>query len=249
MRSDAMILTLFIVVFGVFAASVLRGFTGFGFGLAAVPLLSLALPPSQAVPFVILLQAIIGGLGFRGAWRLCDWRAVVGLAPGLVVGIPAGLLILTFFAPNTVRLAIGCVIALSVLMLWRGARLPPHPSRLLTAAVGLSSGVISGLASMGGPPIVVYLLALGHDAAVVRATSIIYFMLSAMMSLGVLTSRGLLDRQELLWSVASIPVLFGGSWLGTWGFQRAQPHHHRLTALVVLSILAAMLIGRGLLAT
>jgi uncharacterized membrane protein YfcA len=102
---------------------------------------------------------------------------------------------------------------------------------------------------MGGPPIVVYLLALGHDAAMVRATSIIYFMLSAMMSLAVLSMRGLLDQQVLIWSVASIPVLFGGSWVGTWGFHRAKPHHHRLTALVVLSILAALLIGRGLLAT
>ena len=42
--------TLIIAVFGVFAASLLRGFTGFGFGIAAVPLLSLALPPTKAVP-------------------------------------------------------------------------------------------------------------------------------------------------------------------------------------------------------
>ncbi len=37
---------LVIVLFGVLVASLLRGLTGFGFGLAAVPLLSLALPPS-----------------------------------------------------------------------------------------------------------------------------------------------------------------------------------------------------------
>jgi uncharacterized membrane protein YfcA len=244
-----MVSTLLIAVFGVFAASVLRGFTGFGFGLAAVPLLSLAFPPARAVPFVIVLQAIIGVAGFRGAWRRCDWRAVAGLTPGLVLGIPAGLLVLTVFAPNTVRLAIGCVIALSVLLLWHGARLPPHPSRVLTLLVGVVSGVISGLASMGGPPIVVYLLALGHGASVVRATSIVYFMLSALVSLVVLAARGLLDQQVLIWSVASVPVLLGGSWVGTWAFHRAQPYHHRLTALVVLSILAAMLIGRGLLAT
>ena len=37
---------------GVFAAAVLRGFTGFGFGLAAVPLLSLTLSPTTVVPLV-----------------------------------------------------------------------------------------------------------------------------------------------------------------------------------------------------
>lgn len=242
-----MSLTLFIALFGVLTAAVLRGFTGFGFGLAAVPLLSLALPPAKVVPFVVVLQAIVGVGGLRSAWRLCDWRAVRRLAPGLVLGIPLGLLILTELAPNPVRLAIGLVIAASVLLLWRGARLPANPSRGVTMGVGVLSGTISGLASMGGPPIVVYLLALGHGAAVVRATSIVYFLLSSLVSLAPMTARGLIDREVLTWAVASVPVLFGGSWIGTWGFHRAQPHHHRMTALIVLSILAATLIGRALL--
>jgi uncharacterized membrane protein YfcA len=244
-----MLSTMLIAVFGVLAASVLRGFTGFGFGLAAVPLLSLALPPAKVVPLVVALQAIVGVGGFRGAWKQCDWRAVRGLTPGLAVGVPTGLLVLTAFQPNSVRLAIGVSIALSVLLLWRGVRLPQQPSRALTILTGVVSGVMSGLASMGGPPIIVYLLALGHGAAIVRATSIIYFMLSSLVALVGMSARGLLDREVLLWSVASVPVLFVGSWIGTWAFRRARPHHHRMTALVVLSILSAMLIVRALLPT
>jgi hypothetical protein len=244
----SMLSTLLIAVAGVFGAAVLRGFTGFGFGIAAVPMLSLALPPTQAVPFVVVLQALVGVAGFRSAWHECDWRAVRGLVPGLIVGIPIGLMVLTLFAPNTVRLAIGLVIAASVVVLWRGAHLPPNPSRGITLLTGLLSGIISGLASMGGPPVVVYLLALGHRAAVVRSTSIIYFMVSALLSLIGMSTRGLLDRQILIWAVASVPVLFVGSWVGAWGFRRAKPHHHRLTALVVLSLLAMILIVRALLA-
>ena len=77
------------------------------------------------------------------------------------------------------RLAIAGVILASVLLLWRGFRLPPQPSRVLTAGVGLTGGVMSGLASMGGPPIVVYLMALSHSAMVVRASSIVYFLLAS----------------------------------------------------------------------
>jgi len=237
-----------IAVFGVLAASVLRGFTGFGFGLAAVPLLSLALPPVKVVPFVVVLQAIVGAMGARSAWRLCDWRAVRGLAPGLVFGVPVGIVILTVFRPNTVRFAIGLVIAASVVVLWRGARLPPRPSPVLTAGTGFASGILSGLASIGGPPIVVYLLALAHDAAVVRATSIIYFGLAAVVALVPMTWRGLVDREVLIWAAASIPVLFAGTWFGNWGFLHARPHYHRLTALVVLSVLSVLLIGRALIA-
>jgi uncharacterized protein len=191
-----MVETLAIAVFGVFAAALLRGFTGFGFGLAAVPLLSQVLAPAKVVPFVVVLQVIVGVVGLRSAFRVCNWHAVAGLSPGMVLGIPIGVLALTAFPANPVRLAIGGVILASVLLLWRGIRLPPRPSRVLTAAVGLAAGVMNGLASMGGPPIVVYLMALSPRAAVVRATSIVYFMLAAILSLLLMMVKGLIDRDR-----------------------------------------------------
>ena len=159
-----------------------------------------------------------------------------------MLGLPIGLTVLTALRPDSVRLAIGGVILASVLMLWRGFRLPPNPSRALTAVFGLAGGVMSGLASMGGPPIVVYLIALSHRAVVVRASSIVYFMLAGTLSLVLLLWRGLIDREIVLWSIASIPVLFAGNHVGNWGFRRSKAHHHRNTALVTLSVLAGMLI-------
>ncbi|HEY0420739.1 MAG TPA: hypothetical protein VGC80_14575, partial [Acetobacteraceae bacterium] len=41
-------------------AGVLRGFTGFGFALAAVPLTSLVLPPGLVVASVLVMQAVVG---------------------------------------------------------------------------------------------------------------------------------------------------------------------------------------------
>ena len=240
--------TLLIALPGVFAASVLRGFTGFGFGLAAVPLLSLALPPAKVVPFVTLLQVLVGFGGIRSAWRKTDWRSVFGLAPAFVLGIPIGLFFLTEFSPNRVRLAIGFLIAGCVLLLWRRLRLPPNPSLGVTLAVGLASGVMNGLASMGGWPVVIYLLAVGHDAANIRATTIVYFLFASLVTIAPMAVRGLLDREVLTWSVAAIPVLWLGSALGTRAFAIARPHHHRLTALIVLALLSAMLVIRALLA-
>jgi uncharacterized membrane protein YfcA len=70
-------------------------------------------------------------------------------------------------------------------------------------------------------------------------------MLTALLSLGPMAWRGLIDRQVMIWAAACLPVLFGGSWAGAWAFRHAQPHHHRTTALVVLSLLATMLIARA----
>ena len=242
-----MIYSLAVTIAGILAASVLRGFTGFGFGLAAVPLLSLALPPAQVVPLVVTLQVVIGIAGLHTASKECDWKAVGLLTPGLLAGIPIGLLILTTLPANPVRLVIGLIIAMSVWLIQRGLRLPPNPSRLIGFGIGLVSGIVSGLASMGGPPVVVFLLALGHSASRMRATTIVYFMLSGCVSLIPMTMRGLITRDILIWTVVTLPVLFGGSRLGTWAFHKARPKHHRMVALVTLSALSAMLIGRALL--
>jgi hypothetical protein len=246
-RVDSMISSLFVTMVGVFAAAVLRGFPGFGFGLAAVPLLSLALPPAQVVPLVVTLQVVVGLAGLREAAAGCDWRAVRLLFPGLVLGVPIGLMVLTTLPANAVRLAIGAVIAFSVWLIRRGIELPPNPSRLVSFGVGVISGVISGLASMGGPPVVVYLLALGQSTARMRATAIVYFMLAGCVSFLPMAARGMITRDTLIWGAASLPALFAGSHLGAWAFVRARPRHHRMVALLALSALATLLIGRTML--
>jgi uncharacterized protein len=169
------------------------------------------------------------------------------LFPGLVAGVPLGLLILTALPPDPVRLTIGGIILASVALIWRGVHLPPEPGWPASAGVGLISGIISGLASMGGPPVVVYLLAIGHSAARMRATTIVYFMLSGCVSLLPMAWRGLITRDTLIWCVAMLPVLLGGSRLGTWLFHRSRPIHHRMTALITLTVLGVMLMARGLL--
>ncbi len=241
-----MIYSLITALIGVFAAALLRGFTGFGFGLASVPVLSLALAPRQVVPLVVVLQVLVGLAGLRDAAKVCDWRAVGTLMPGVACGIPIGLLILTALPPNTVRLAIGGIILLSVLLIQSGARLPPNPSWRIGGGVGLVSGIISGLASMGGPPVVVYLMAIGHTAVRMRATTMVYFMLSGLVSTVPMVWRGLITRETLIWSAVTLPALLIGSRLGTWAFHRARPIHHKLTALVTLTILGVTLMVRAL---
>ncbi|MGH7044200.1 MAG: TSUP family transporter, partial [Acetobacteraceae bacterium] len=165
-----MIHTALFVVLGAFLAALLRGFTGFGFVMAVVPLLGLMLPPARVVPLAILLQAEIGLIDLPAAVRLCDWHSLAWLVPGLLLGTPLGLLVLTSLSADRARLAIGLLIGASVVLLARGVRMVERPSRWLTLGVGVVSGTMNGLAGIAGPPVVAYLLALPHSTAVVRAS-------------------------------------------------------------------------------
>jgi uncharacterized membrane protein YfcA len=88
-------------------------------------------------------------------------------------------------------------------------------------------------------------MALGHSAHRVRATAMVYFMLTGCVAMVPMAARGTVTGDTLAWSAASsLPVLFGGSWLGSLAFRYPKPRHHRLTALITLSTLAVILIGR-----
>lgn len=241
-----MIWTIPLVVVAVFLASVLRGFTGFGFALAAVPMLSLALPPARVVPIVVMLQAIVAFSDLRGSWRECDWGSTRWIIGGLVVGTPLGIALLTSLPPDRVRLTIGLLIGASVALLGAGVRLSVRPPRALALAAGITSGIVNGLAAIAGPPIVAYFLALPHANRVARPSIIIVFAATGVAGVIALLLRGLVQREAVVLSLTALPGLLLGSRLGVIGFRRSDPKLHRPVALVVLSLLASMLIVRAL---
>ena len=241
-----MVWTTVFVAAAIFLAAILRGFTGFGFALAAVPLLSLALAPARVVPVVVILQAIVAFSDLRGSWRDCDWRSTRWIIAGLVAGTPAGIALLTSLPPDRVRLAIGLLIAASVALLGAGLRLSERPAGMLALLVGAVSGMANGLAAIPGPPIVAYFLALPQAGRVARPSIIIVFAATGLAGLATLLLRGLVERDAIILSLAALPGMFVGSRLGVLGYRRAHPKLHRPVALAVLSVLAAMLIARAL---
>jgi uncharacterized protein len=243
--AERMLVTLLFVLVGALLAALLRGFTGFGFAIAAVPLLSLALPPARVVPLTVVLQVLASVVDLRAASRITDWRSMLWLTPGMVAGTPLGLFLLTRLSANQARLAIGVLILGSVILLGRGMRLPARPASWMIGLVGLASGIMNGAAAMSGPPVVAYLMALPHSATVVRATSLVFFTLTALVAMVPLAVAGLIDRQVLLFSLLAWPALMAGSHVGAWAFHHVKPHHHRRIALTILVGLAMVLIVRA----
>ena len=236
-----------IVLVGLFLAGVLRGFTGFGLALAAVPLLALALPPHQVIPVIVTAQLIAGLFDLPSIWRLADWRMVGWLSLAMAITTPLGFWALSLLAPDTARVIIGLLVLASVLALWRGVRVPARPSRVLSLAVGALSGLMNGLAAMNGPPAVVYFLAQHRPTPEIRASLIAYAILTAAAALLPFALAGLANRDTTVWTLIGLPALFAGQAIGNFGFRRTGAATHRTVALVSLSALAILLILRAVL--
>ena len=121
----------------VFGASVLRGFTGFGFAIAAVPLLGLMMSPTQAVALALGLQLLGGLTDFPRASRHCHWPSLKWLVAGAIIGSPAGILLLSIAPASVGRITIGTITLIAAVVLGRGVTLAAFPGRVATLVAGL----------------------------------------------------------------------------------------------------------------
>lgn len=114
-------------------SGVVRGFSGFGFGLVAVPMLSLILDPRQAVGIAMILQATSGVLVLWHSWRAVAWSLMGSLCIGTAGTLWLGLLVLDRAPADTIRLYLAVIVivaaGLIALGLHRGAPLSSGGSR------------------------------------------------------------------------------------------------------------------------
>ena len=235
-----------LAVAAVFGAAFLRGFTGFGFALAAVPALSLMLNPIVVVPCTLILGALAGVQVLPKLRHLVHWRSVWILVAGSLVGSPIGIWVLATLPANVTRAGIGIVLMVAVAVLWRQPRLANSPPTALGLATGIVSGVLNGSTALAGPPVILFFLSSADTLAVARASLIMYFFFSTAGTLAYDAAHGLIDRHVLLLAALLFPALYIGNWWGDRCFDASSAAAHRRIALGILFLLAVLTVGRSL---
>jgi uncharacterized protein len=232
-------------VFAVVFASLLRGFTGFGFALAAVPLASLVLPPRPVVTAALLMQTAIGLRDCVVERRIADEGAVLRLSLGAIGGTPIGLWALTALPSPAVRLALGTLVALAVAVTWRPLATRRAPASGWAFGTGFCSGICNGLAAMAGPPAILYFLAFEPNRVAMRSSLMVFFPLASLLAIVIAASVGLVDRTALLLAAIGFPIMWIGGRVGTRMFVRAGHRSYRIVAAVALVATALASIAKG----
>lgn len=225
-----------------FAAGLLRGYSGFGFAMVlALGLLTVS-PPAVAIPVVLLLDLLCSISLLPEAGKTFHRGIGLRLIAGMLLAVPLGSLALArlpeqWMAP---MVALLCLVG-GLLVLVReptGAR-PVAVGWALPA--GLVSGLVTAMASAGGPPAVVYLLRSGLPAANVRGTAIVFFAVSDLLALGSMWWLQVLNAEHLhLAASLLVPALFGNV-LGQVLFRRRPMALHVLIGSVLVVLSAATL--------
>lgn len=229
----------------VLAAAVLRGFTGFGFAIAAVPLLSLFIPPAHAVALALGLQFLGGILDFPSASRDCHWPSLRWLILGSTLGSPVGIAILSVVPAAGARIVIGTLTLVAAILVGRGFALASVPGRAWTTGMGVVAGLCNGVAAMPGPAAVAFYMTSPLGRMQVRASLLVFFFATSLAALASAAVAGLVERQTIVLSCVALPVMWFGTWCGAKAFHHGGETLHRRVSVACLAAIAAASIAKG----
>jgi uncharacterized membrane protein YfcA len=217
------------------AAGLIRGLTGFGGALVMSPPFALLLGPLTAVPVVLLLESIAAAPMLVQTGAQVRWPLVGPIIVASCVTAPLGVLLLVNTDPEVMRRAIAATVLLFSLLLARGWRYTGRQRLPTAVGVGAVSGALAGSTGMGGPPVILYLLAGPDPVSVTRANLTFFVAAVAVASLAGLAANGALPWAPVVLAALFAPGYYLGMALGTRLFSRFSDARFRSLTLLLLA--------------
>lgn len=190
-----------------------QNLTGFALALILLGLVGATdLYPLPDVVNVISIVALVNAIIFlykRRALRLerALWPALLWSLIGTILGVMA-LSWIMGHAYELLRLLLGASIVYCAWILWRRkASLKEASPPSAFVAVGLISGLMSGLFSAGGPPLVYQVYRQPWPLARMQESLMFLFGAGALLRLMIVVPTGGFSTQALMLSIATLPVV------------------------------------------
>ena len=223
----------------VLSAYFVRGITGFGSGLIAVPLLALSQPLTFVVPLVLALDFtasfVLGGASTKKA----DWGEIRKLLPFGLIGACVGAFALLKLPSGPVLLTLGAFTMFFGFRNVFGVRSQGQISGAWALPAGLVGGGAGALFGTSGPPYIIYLTHRLTDKTAVRATFSWLFVIDGGFRLGLFFVAGLLlePKLQIAYALSLVPMALG-LWIGN-------KVHLDMTQEAMLKVVGALLVGSG----
>lgn len=225
--------TIIAVIAVAMAAGAVTTLFGFGFSLVAVPLLSVALGPRDAVATATIL-AFLATAAFLGRFHHhVEWTIARRQVVAAAFGMPLGLLVLIYASAAFLRIAIAAAVVVAVFVLARGLRIHSE-GPLSDLGAGFLSGVLNTSVGTNGPPLVAVNQSRGLEPQAFRSTLAAVFAFSALIANPMMWAAGRYTSTVLTAATIGIPAMFVGWFVGIRLHRHVNPERFRVLVLGLL---------------
>jgi uncharacterized membrane protein YfcA len=216
--------------------------SGFGFALIAVPLLSLFIDPQMSVVLATVVGAFSSTFQAITDRRYAQKKLVQRLAVTAYMGMPFGLVVFLVVSESVLRFIVGVVVLIAAVALMRGFYIS-HTNKKIDWIMGWASGVLATSTSTNGPPLVFLLQAKKLSPESFRASINVVFSLTSFGAILLFAVSGNITTEDFGGIAVSVPMLLLGLAIGFKVRSRINAEQFRVLVfvLLVVSALSALL--------
>ena len=218
---------IYFVIFTVFIASIIRGFNGFGFSATCISGFSFILPAIEIVPIILALEVAISIFMIPYIWNKIDWRFVFKIILGIIIGSPIGLYLLKHLNPQTIHLSVCLLIIFFSILLMTGYTNQKINNNYGKFIIGIISGTLNGLTTLGGMPVALFLLVTSIQPAIIRGSLAALFFLTDIYAFVLSFFAGIVDVTTIYRTVPLIIILPIGVYIGDKFFIKSKEETYR----------------------
>jgi uncharacterized membrane protein YfcA len=238
---DGFVLTLFVLA--AFAGGFVSGFSGFAMGLVVSGIWLHIITPVQTATLIAGYGLLTQGYGILKLRQAVNWQNIWPLALGTTIGIPVGVMMLTYLNPAYVRFGVGLLLVLyTVYALARPAFKPMRIGIAPDIAIGILNGLVGGLTGLGGVISTISCQLRGWTKDVQRAVfQPVLFAAFVLISI-LMGITGAVTSETLKLYGLGLPFMFAGLWSGFKLYGKIDDATFRKTVLILLLLAGLSLI-------
>jgi uncharacterized membrane protein YfcA len=221
---------------GALAGGFVSGLAGFGTALMALGIWLYVVPPSIAVPLVLICSVVAQISTMPSIWRHIDFKLVWPFLIGGLAGVPLGTLLIAHADPNTFKLTVGVFLLIfpAALYFQRAPMAISFGGRAADAAVGFAGGILGGLAGLSGPLPILWASVRGWGKHQRRGIFQTFNFTVLAAALCLQAGTGFIKPDVIWLALIAFPGTIVGAWLGARTYRALSDRNFRDVVLVLL---------------
>src|ERR1700676_4522894 len=207
---------LVLLVLGALAGGFVSGLAGFGTALMALGIWLYVVPPSIAVPLVLICSILGQTSTMPSFWRSFDFKLVWPFLIGGLAGVPLGTMLVAHADPRVFKLSVGALLLVFPAALYFNRR-PVALSfggRAADAAIGFAGGILGGLAGLSGPLPTLWASVRGWSKDERRGVFQTFNWTVLTAALCLQAGTGFITSEVVWLALFALPATIFGAWLG-----------------------------------
>ncbi|MFH0734114.1 MAG: sulfite exporter TauE/SafE family protein [bacterium] len=225
----------------IFFAAFVQSFSGFGFALISIPLLTFFFDIKTAVPLGALFGLIINILLVIKLKEEINFKKIKNLYIGALFGIPLGIWVFVFVNASILKYAVAIIIIVFVFNAFIKILKPQKLNPFWGYITGLISGILGGALNINGPPVLIYFYFVSSNKTELKSSISGYFIVTSIIIVTTHLISGITSTFIILNFLYFLPFLFLGFYLGISLFNKVKTEIFNKIVLFILMIIATLL--------